>query len=365
MLVRYKKNQSGQLVRQANIYSEAEHGIEKSDIDSNASYICRTLQKAGYETYIVGGAIRDLLCGIKPKDFDIITAAIPSQVRKLFKQSRVIGKRFKLVHVVRDNNCYEVATFRVNSNERNVYGTLDEDAMRRDFTINAFYYDPVDGRLIDFNNSMQDIKKRVIEPIIPLGVIFKEDPVRMLRAVKYSVITGRKIPSKLREAIKEQAPLLKDCSHSRLGEELLKILASPNVAEIFKELYDYGLLKAFLPTFDGYISRQGKAKQLFFNGLAEASLREERSRTYMLYVLLSGYIKDVATLSHENFNQVIEIMRLALRPIALPHSDLLDAASLIYAEAGLQLHPETEEEPRRKRNRYQQRRGGRKSSKAK
>jgi len=334
VLTRYKKDDNGKLIKQANVYTQTEHNLNKASFDSDAVEICKILQTAGYESYIVGGAIRDLLCDITPKDFDIVTSAHPQQVKKLFKYARIIGKRFKLVHVVINGKIFEVATFRAGGHERNVYGSFDEDVTRRDFTLNALYYDPVAEKLIDFHSAMRDIKKRLIEPILPLESIFREDPVRMLRAVKYSVITGSKISSKLRDLIKEQAMLLKNCSHSRLGEELLKILANNHAAEILNELYNYDLLKYFLPTIDSYLTRLGKARHSFFKELA---LKEDKSRAYMVFCLLKDYIKQTTELKEDNFNEVVQTVRLALRPIALPHTDIADATSLLYAEAGISL----------------------------
>ena len=160
MFIRYKKGAGG-LDAVAQVYSREENKIDPALIDRNAVSVVRRLTGAGYESYIVGGAVRDLLLGRIPKDFDVATAASPRQVHKLFYNSRIIGRRFRLVHITFGNEIIEVSTFRSTkdhdySND-NQYGTIEEDSTRRDFTINSLYYDPIKGNLIDFNNAMEDL----------------------------------------------------------------------------------------------------------------------------------------------------------------------------------------------------------------
>lgn len=253
MLIRYKTGPTGKPVKQALIYPKDEHQISQDRIDFDAIKITRRLQREGFEAYIVGGAVRDLLLGKHPKDFDIATSAEPNQIRKIFRNSRIIGKRFRLVHIFfPDNKIIEVSTFRSRESEgfKNVYGDIEEDALRRDFTMNGLYYDPQRDQVIDFTQGFEDIKKSVLRPIIPLKDIFTEDPVRTLRGVKYAVTTGSQIPFFLGRSIKRSAKFLADVSSSRISEEIFKILQSGKSKDIMQSCMDYKLFPYLLPEFE-------------------------------------------------------------------------------------------------------------------
>jgi poly(A) polymerase len=251
MLIRYKKGKDGTNIPVAEIYTSKEHGIDSKMIDLDAVWAIRKLKQSGAEAYIVGGAVRDLLLGRKPKDFDIATSATPRQVQKLFWNGRIIGKRFKLVHLVFKDKILEVSTFRSGEDggedPTDIYGTIDQDAKRRDYTVNALYYDPTDGMLYDFNKSMLDFKRRRIRSVLPLTSSFIEDPVRMIRAIKYSVTTGFALQFDVKRAMKRHATELAKVSSSRLTEEVTKILSSGDSAAIFNELYRHKLLVYLLP----------------------------------------------------------------------------------------------------------------------
>ena len=186
MLIRYSTDKNGRPVRKAVIYTKDEHKIPREKIDSDAFFVVSHLRNAGFDAYIVGGAVRDLLIGKHPKDFDIVTSATPSKIKRLFRNSRIIGKRFRLVHVFFGEKIFEVSTFRsiAEGSIGNVFGTMDEDVQRRDFSLNALYYDPLKEQVIDYVHGVEDIRRKLVRPIIPLDRIFVEDPVRMLRAVK-------------------------------------------------------------------------------------------------------------------------------------------------------------------------------------
>ena len=182
MIQRYGTNEKGQRVPIASIYTAGEHPIKKNMISPQALQVIDTLRGAGYRAYIVGGAVRDLLAGKKPKDFDVATDALPNRIRKIFPNAWIIGKRFKLAHVIfPDRYIIEVATFRsVSSGNFNaVYGTIEEDVRRRDFTVNALFFDPEKEQLIDYVGGFADLKAHRLVNILPLETIFDSDPGRM------------------------------------------------------------------------------------------------------------------------------------------------------------------------------------------
>ena len=250
MLVRYTRDDSGRTTRQALIYTADEHGIQPADIDPEAVKIARRLRGSGHKAYIVGGAVRDLMLGKHPKDFDLATDAEPNRIRRLFRNSRVIGKRFRLVHIFFKEHVIEVSTFRSENSKgfQNEYGEIEEDVMRRDFTVNALYYDPVAERVIDYVGGVEDVRKRRLVPIIPVLRIFVEDPVRMVRAVKYAVGGDLKMDRRLRRQIKRSCDLLSQISPSRITEEVFKILLSGRSARVVRECREFGLLPHMVPS---------------------------------------------------------------------------------------------------------------------
>ncbi|MBI9093259.1 MAG: poly(A) polymerase [Sphaerochaeta sp.] len=256
MLIRYKQDEHGKTVPVANIYTQKEHKITYSLLDKDAVWAIKKLQQSGAEAYLVGGAVRDLMLGQVPKDFDIATSASPRQIQRLFWNARIIGKRFKLVHLVFRDKVHEVSTFRSGEEamegNNNVFGSIDQDAKRRDFSVNSFYYDPSTNQLLDFNNAMDDFKKKRISSVIPLDESFREDPVRMIRAIKYSVTTGFSLRLNIRMAIRKYSNELSRTSTSRLTEEVNKILSSGHSREIFNDLQKYKLLVFMLPCFSIY-----------------------------------------------------------------------------------------------------------------
>ena len=266
MLVRYGTDGEGKLVKKAVVYTQNEHNISNSDIDPDALQIITRLNDFGFTAYIVGGAVRDLIVGNTPKDFDIVTDATPSRIKKVFRNSRIIGRRFKLVHVVFGQKIFEVSTFRSNADGSvgNEFGSIEQDVLRRDFTMNALYYDPRQKQVIDYVGGVRDIKKHVLRPVISMDRIFEEDPVRMLRAIKYSATTHAKMSHALRHKIRTSASLLSQVSPSRLTEELLKIINSPFACEIVSEAIETDLYIYLQPSATSllYDSRDFEKKYL-------------------------------------------------------------------------------------------------------
>ncbi len=250
MLYRYGKDKNGRPVKKAIVYTKEEHKIPLNKIDPDAIGIIRRLKDSGFSAYIVGGAVRDLILGNNPKDFDITTDATPSKIKRIFRNSRIIGRRFRLVHVFFGPKIFEVSTFRSTAEGSigNDFGSMDEDVMRRDFTLNALYYDPLQEQVIDYVGGVRDIRKGALKPVIPLDRIFVEDPVRMLRAVKYSATTGCKMSWALRHKIRKSASLLSPVSPSRLTEEMLKIINSGHAYDIVSEALDTDLYMSLQPS---------------------------------------------------------------------------------------------------------------------
>ncbi|HQT25483.1 MAG TPA: polynucleotide adenylyltransferase PcnB [Burkholderiales bacterium] len=244
----------------------AKHGIHREDVSSCARKVTSSLQEAGFSAFIVGGAVRDLVLGKKPKDFDVATDADPDEVRALFRRSRIIGRRFRLVHVMCGAEVIEVSTFRRShgSDEEsdgrtdvhgrvladNVFGNQEEDAQRRDFTINALFYDPSTEEIWDFHDGFSDLKASRIRMIGDPETRYREDPVRMLRAVRFAAKLGMKLDRKTELPIKTMGELLQHVPAARLFEEMLKLLMSGHSVECILELRRAGLHHGLLPMLD-------------------------------------------------------------------------------------------------------------------
>lgn len=232
--------------------------FDKNKIESHIIYIIKRLQQAGFETYLVGGAIRDLMLNRDPKDYDISTSATPEEVRDVFgrHRARIIGKRFKLVHFHQGNDIVEIATFRKAPAPQakdepprdNDYGNAEEDAWRRDFTVNALFYDPIKDYVIDHTDTgIADVKSKTVRVVGEPFERFEEDPVRILRALKLVGQYGFKMEKETGKALQESLPLITQCSHSRLSLELEKIIKRPFSHQIFEAFHDFGLLAYYLP----------------------------------------------------------------------------------------------------------------------
>ena len=227
--------------------------------------IIKKLKQSGFQGYLVGGCVRDSLAGIKAKDFDISTNATPEEVKKIFRSSRIIGKRFRLVHVFSRNELIEVSTFRANTSKRdngsgfvkdskgkilrdNVWGTLEEDCERRDFSINALYFDPIGNELYDFHNGLQHLQKKIIASIGDPLIRFEEDPVRSLRAIRFSSKLNFKISNDVKEAIYQKGHLLGNISNARMFDEFCKMFLTKKALDNFNKLDSFGILKYLINT---------------------------------------------------------------------------------------------------------------------
>ena len=250
-------SESGVTDGSPNIILRNEHALSRKEMSEHALKVLYRLKKARYESYLVGGGVRDLLLGLHPKDFDVATNATPEQVRKLFGNCRLIGRRFRLAHVHFGREIIEVATFRAPHDQAggegvtrdgmivrdNVYGTLEDDAWRRDFTINALYYNIYDFSIVDYTDGLKDIENKTIRMIGDVTERLQEDPVRMLRAVRFAAKLDFKIESSLSEGIKTNIHLLDGVPVARLFEEVLKLFLHGHALASYKLLKQYDLLK--------------------------------------------------------------------------------------------------------------------------
>lgn len=345
MLIRYRRSENGQPEAKALVYTQAEHRIDKSRIDVDALRIIERLRESGHAAYLVGGAVRDLLLGRRPKDFDIVTDAQPPRIKRVFRSARVIGRRFRLVHVYAGPKIFEVSTFRsiANGTVGNEYGTMDEDALRRDFTCNALYYDPIEDQLVDYVGGFKDIEARRIVPVIPLKCIFKEDSVRMIRCVKYAATSDFRIPFLTRRAIRRDATLLAEASPSRLTEEFQKILASGRSELIVKGLAEFDLLRHIQPKAAELFSRDGSFRTGLMAGLAELdALAVDPNKEKRLALLIAQYLRPFFDASPgmivdtpEAYQNAVHQARLFLSPLNPPRVELEAAVLVIFKKRGI------------------------------
>lgn len=244
------------------VFGPDDHGIDPDDVSSNAIRVTETLQRAGFKAFIVGGAVRDLVLGFKPKDFDVATDATPEQVKRLFRRAFIIGRRFQIVHVMFGQDLIEVTTFRGSSSEGalkdehgrvlrdNTFGEQHEDAERRDFTINAMYYDPERQLVLDYHGGMKDIRSRSLRMIGDPAARYREDPVRLLRVVRFAAKLSFKIAPATRAPISVMAPLVNNVPAARVFDEMLKLLMSGHAMACLQQLRKEGLHHGLLPLLD-------------------------------------------------------------------------------------------------------------------
>jgi poly(A) polymerase len=311
----------------------SEHGIDPKLVDERAMDVVHTLKRGGFEAFIVGGAVRDLLVGLRPKDFDVATNATPEQVKSLFRRAFIIGRRFRIVHVIygrgREHEVIEVSTFRahldaslaeqVGGNERtskselagmkhavdasgrvlrdNVWGPMEEDAARRDFTINAMYYDPETQVVVDYHNGIKDAKKKIIRMIGNPALRYREDPVRIIRAVRFAAklsALGFKFEEKTVAPLREMKGLLADVPQSRLFDEMLKLLQTGHALASIEQLKFLGLGTGIYPLLDVVVET---ADEPFLNlALLDTDRRVGEGKpvapSFLLSCVLWGDVRD-------------------------------------------------------------------------
>ena len=265
------------------------HGITRDRISSGSRRVCETLQGHGHKAYVVGGAVRDLLIGAEPKDFDIATDATPEECRRYFRRARIIGRRFQIVHVMMGPETLEVTTFRGTLDEKtktdahgrvlhdNVFGSHAEDAARRDFTANALYYDPASEAVIDYHHGVGDLKQKTLRMIGEPRARYREDPVRMLRAVRLAAKLGLLIDPEAKKPIREMASLLENVPAARLFDEMLKLLTSGHSVKCITQLRDEGLHHGLLPMLD-VILEQPMGEKFVMLSLANTDERVRRNK---------------------------------------------------------------------------------------
>ena len=247
-----------------------QHTISRADISPNALKVLYRLRSAGFQAHLVGGGVRDLLLGREPKDFDVATDALPEQVKDVFRNCRLVGRRFRLAHVQFGREIIEVATFRAGQDgdevpehqtdegmllRDNVYGTIEQDALRRDFSVNALYYNIEDFSIIDYANGVEDLKNGVLRLLGDPETRYREDPVRMLRAARFAAKLGFRIDDDTAAPIAQLASLLREVPPARLFEETLKLFLAGTAVSCFEKLRQYGLFAHLFPDTEVCLSR--------------------------------------------------------------------------------------------------------------
>jgi poly(A) polymerase len=329
------------------IYTRSEHNISRSQISDNALKVLYKLQKEGYDAYLVGGCVRDLLLGREPKDFDVVTNAEPEEIKRVFRNCRLIGRRFRLAHVHFGREVIEVATFRgageakndeqvLNKEGRllrdNVYGTIEEDVWRRDFTVNALYYNIKDFSVVDYVGGMADHKAATLRLIGDPETRFREDPVRMLRAVRFAVKLGFNLHPDCEAAMHQVAELLSRIPSARLYDETLKLFMFGYALQTFEMLRHYGLFQVLFPSTENSLSLEdnGFPRLLLAKALANSDNRIADGKTVTAYFLFSAFLwEPVQILAKRKINKgtiefiayqeaANEIISMQIKSTALP-----------------------------------------------
>ncbi len=291
------------------VIPRSQHGISRRDISKSALKVLYRLHDAGFRAYLVGGGVRDVLLGRHPKDFDIATDALPEEISRLFRNSRLIGRRFRLVHVHFGGHIVEVATFRAEHSKElqdpslararedgmilrdNVYGTLEEDVFRRDFTINALYYNIADFSLLDYVDGLSDLKNKIIRIIGSPIQRYREDPVRILRAIRFAAKLNFNIHKESEEPIFELNHLLANVPSARLFDEYLKLFLSGHAVKSFELLRHYGIFAILFPETENILAEvKAQAEKLLRQAFANTDQRVEEDKPVNPAFLLAAIL---------------------------------------------------------------------------
>jgi len=337
------------------VLTRDQHPVSRKLMSDSALKVLYRLNKSGYDAYLVGGGVRDILLGIEPKDFDIATNATPEQIKELFRNCRLIGRRFRLAHIVFGREIIEVATFRGHHDNAtpkekscqkiskqsedgmllrdNIYGSIEEDAERRDFTINALYYSTKDFKVYDFANGVADIEARKIRLIGDPETRYREDPVRMIRAIRFATKLNMQISTETEAPIKELGSLLGNIPPARMFEEFLKLFMSGKALENFEQLRKYDLFRYFFPVADQCLAQQTEPYLQDFINLALKNTdkrinNQQRVTPAFLFAAMLWYplqtqvkrlrIETQLTPQDAFFAALSEIMAEQQRSIAIP-----------------------------------------------
>jgi poly(A) polymerase len=340
---RVTENYSG-----ATIIPRGEHTVSRQHISENALKVVYKLKKEGFDAYLVGGCVRDLLLGREPKDFDVVTNALPEQIAQFFSNCRIIGKRFRLAHIIYGRDIIEVATFRKSSGESptdakhqtkegrilkdNLYGTIDDDVWRRDFTINALYYNIRDFSIVDYVGGIADHKAGLIRLIGDAGERFREDPVRMIRAIRFAVKLGFKLHDDCEKAIAPNAHLLANVPAARLHDEVVKLFLTGYGVQTFEMLRHYGLFEVLFPAVEKNLSLEDShfPKMMVIHALQNSDNRIAENKPIAPYFLFAALLYEpmmqrarekITKGMHESdayFSAASEILTQQVRRISLP-----------------------------------------------
>jgi poly(A) polymerase len=332
----------------AKVIPRPEHNVSRQQVSENALKVVYKLKKEGFDAYLVGGCVRDLLLGREPKDFDVVTNALPEQLERMFSNCRIIGKRFRLAHVVYGRDIIEVATFRKSVSEKpseaqrstkegrilqdNLYGTIDDDVWRRDFTINALYYNIRDFSIVDYVGGMADHKAGLIRLIGDSNERFREDPVRMIRAIRFAVKLGFKLHTDCEQAIHLNANLLSAIPAARLHDEVVKLFLTGYGVQTFEMLRHYGLFEVLFPAVEKSLSLEEShfPKMMVINALQNADNRIAANKPVAPYFLFATLLYEPMVQrakekmakgifeSDAYFSAASEVLTQQIRRISLP-----------------------------------------------
>lgn len=299
------------------VYDYSQHLIDINKIDKDALYVISTLQYHGYLSYLVGGSIRDLLLGRVPKDFDVSTSARPEEIKKIFPGSLLIGKRFRLAHVRFGKKVIEVSTFRSGDNQDdllitqdNTWGTPEQDALRRDFRINGLFYDPTTQTIIDYVGGFEDIKCKTLQAIGEPYIRFRQDPVRMIRLLKFQARFGLNVDEQTKIALLENRHEILKSSQARVFEELLRMLESGSSSAFVELMAEHGLLEPLLPNISHYLEHdQNKSVMTYLkemDGLfakhPELSVERSLLLTCVVYPIIENHLKKMYAENPKKFH---------------------------------------------------------------